>query len=135
MGAAQRKGSTFEKSIADYLAIQLQDDRIERRVTNGRNDRGDIGGVRLNGHRIVLELKNHNRLNLAGWIEEARIEAGNDDAILGAVIFKRRGTAKPGEQYVLLTVDDLITLFVGGRPVIRLAVVSAYQAHKAEVRS
>lgn len=114
MSAAQRKGSTFEKSIADYLAIQLQDDRIERRVTNGAKDRGDIGGVRLNGHRIVIECKNHNRLNLAGWVDEAQTEAGNDDAILGAVIHKRRGNAKPGEQYVTITVDDLITLLAGG---------------------
>lgn len=114
MSAAQRKGATFEKSIADYLATQLQDDRIERRVTNGNKDRGDIASVRLNGHRIVIECKNQNRLNLAGWVEEARIEAGNDDAILGAVIHKRRGTAQPGEQYVTITVDDLITLLLGG---------------------
>lgn len=114
MSAQQRKGSAFEKSIADYLAIQLQDDRIERRVTNGAKDRGDIGGVRLNGHRVVIECKNHNRLNLAGWVEEARIEAGNDDSILGAVIHKKRGTAQPGEQYVTITVDDLITLLLGG---------------------
>jgi hypothetical protein len=113
MSVANRKGSTFEKSIADYLAIQLQDDRIERRVTNGNKDRGDIGGVRLNGHRVVIECKNHNRLNLSGWVEEARIEAGNDDAILGAVVHKRRGTAQPGEQYVTLTLDDLITLLLG----------------------
>lgn len=114
MSVANRKGSSFEKSIADYLAIQLQDDRIERRVTNGAKDRGDIGGVRLNGHRVVIECKNHIRLNLAGWVEEARIEAGNDDAIIGAVVHKRRGTAKPGEQYVTITVDDLITLLAGG---------------------
>lgn len=114
MSAAKRKGSTFEKSIADYLAIQLQDDRIERRVTNGNKDRGDIAGIRLNGHRIVIECKNHNRLNLAGWVDEAQIEAGNDDAILGAVIHKRRGTAQPGEQYATITVDDLITLLAGG---------------------
>lgn len=114
MGAAQRKGATFEKSIADYLAIQLEDDRIERRVTNGAKDRGDIAGVRLNGHRVVIECKNQNRLNLSGWVDEAQIEAGNDDAILGAVVHKRRGTAQPGEQYVTITVDDLITLLIGG---------------------
>lgn len=114
MGVAQRKGSAFEKTIADYLAIQLEDDRIERRVTNGAKDRGDIGGVRLNGHRVVIECKNQNRLSLAEWVDEAKVEAGNDDAILGAVVHKRRGTAKPGEQYVTMTVDDLVTLLLGG---------------------
>ena len=114
MGAAKRKGTAFERAIADYLAIQLEDDRIDRRPLTGTKDRGDIAGVRLNGHRVTLELKNHNRLNLAGWVDEAQLEAGNDDAILGAVIHKRRGTTNPGEQYVTMRVDDLITLLLGG---------------------
>ena len=114
MSRNKAKGTAFERAIANYLAIQLEDDRIDRRPLTGNKDRGDIAGVRLNGHRVVLELKNHNRLNLSGWVDEAQIEAGNDDAILGAVIHKRRGTAQPGEQYVTMTVDDMITLLLGG---------------------
>lgn len=114
MSSQKDKGTRFERSIADYLAVQLEDDRIERRAPNGIRDRGDITGLRLNGHRVVVECKNHNRLNLAGWVAEAQAEAGNDDAILGAVIHKKRGTTAPGEQYVTMTVDDLITLLLGG---------------------
>ncbi|MEV7827529.1 hypothetical protein [Microbacterium enclense] len=114
MNANKRRGTAFETSIANYLAVELQDDRIERRAQSGAKDRGDIAGVRLNGHRVVIECKNQSRINLSGWLDEAQTEAGNDDAILGAVVFKRRGTAKPGEQYVLLTVDDLVTLLSGG---------------------
>lgn len=114
MSKSKAKGTAFETPIVNYLSVQLDDDRIERRTLNGARDRGDIAGVRVNGHRVVLECKNHNRLNLAGWLDEATIEAGNDDAIFGAVIHKRRGTAKPGEQYVTMTVDSLITLLLGG---------------------
>ncbi|WP_416063475.1 hypothetical protein [Rhodococcus indonesiensis] len=35
-------------------AGRLGDDRIDRRVKNGNRDRGDIGGIRLHGQRIVV---------------------------------------------------------------------------------
>lgn len=114
MSRNKARGTAFETLITNYLAVQLDDDRIDRRPLSGAKDRGDIGGVRLNGERVVIECKNHSRLNLAGWLDEATIEAGNDDAILGVVVHKRRGHGKPGEQYVTLTVDSLITLLLGG---------------------
>ncbi len=112
--SAKAAGSRFERSIANYLAVQLEDDRIDRRVKTGSKDRGDIAGVRFFGHRVVIECKDVARLNLAGWVEEAAVEAGNDDALLGVVVHKRRGTTDPGRQYVTLTVDDLIALLAGG---------------------
>jgi hypothetical protein len=90
---------------------------IERRVTNGAKDRGDIGGVRTaRGERVIVECKNHSRLDLAGWITEAHYEAINDNAIAGMVVHKRRGTADPLEQYVTLTLGDLIRLAWGVQP-------------------
>lgn len=68
------------------------------------------------GQRIVLELKDHARLDLAGWVTEADIERGNDDALAGFVVHKRRGTADPGDQYVTLTLRDLVALTTGERP-------------------
>jgi hypothetical protein len=112
--SAKQAGTRFERSIADYLAIQLEDDRIDRRVKTGTKDRGDIGGVRFFGRRVVIECKDVSRLDLSGWVREAQVEAGNDDALLGAVVHKRRGTANPGDQYVTMTVDDLIALLIGG---------------------
>lgn len=110
-----RKGSGFERLIADSLAAHV-DDRIDRRVKTGAHDRGDIGGVRHMGHRVVLECKNVAKLNLAGWVTEADTERGNDDAIAGLVIHKRRGVADPLEQYVTTTVRDLVALLTGSRP-------------------
>jgi hypothetical protein len=46
MSASSRKGQTFERLIADHLRDRL-DDRIDIRPKNGRNDRGDLGGIRL----------------------------------------------------------------------------------------
>ena len=111
--SAKAAGTAFETLITRYLAEALNDDRIERRARNGRNDRGDIGGVRVHGQRLVLECKNHRRLDLAGWMAEAQIEAGNDDALAGVVVHKRHGTAKPERQWVTMTVAELVALITG----------------------
>lgn len=114
--SAKQAGARFEQGIADHLSFEV-DDRIERRVKHGMHDRGDISGLRVLGNRVVVECKDYGGRILAGeWINEAHLEAGNDDAIAGIVIAKRKGTTKPGEQWVLMTVDDLVALITGDRP-------------------
>lgn len=114
--SAKKAGASFERLIADHLARALDDDRIDRRPKYGHKDRGDIAGVRAHGQRIVLEAKNYGGQIQAGpWLDEAEIERGNDDALAGAVIAKRRGTTDPDEQIVLMTVRDLIALLSGER--------------------
>jgi hypothetical protein len=113
--SARKAGTAFERLTADALAKHI-DDRIDRRVKTGNKDRGDIGGLRAHGQRVVIECKDVARLNLSGWVNEADIERGNDDALAGLVIHKRRGTADPLDQYVTTTVRDLIALLVGERP-------------------
>ncbi|MGP5599575.1 hypothetical protein ACTXOJ_11345 [Glutamicibacter arilaitensis] len=110
--SAKAAGSKFERDIADHLA-KLVDDRIDRRVKTGAKDRGDIGGVRVQGQKLVLECKNTSRINLGTWITEAHVEAGNDDALAGVIVHKRHGKGKPGDQWVTMTVDDLIALITG----------------------
>ena len=107
--SAKAAGSTFERIIADYFAEHL-DDRIDRRVKTGAKDKGDIGGIRMRGHRIVVECKNHARTDLAGWIVEAQIQAENDGAPIGVVCHKRRGVAKPERQWVTMTLADFAWL-------------------------
>lgn len=113
--SARAAGTRFETSIARYLADKI-DDRIERRAKTGAKDRGDISGIRHHGHRVVIECKDVSRLNLAGWVEEADTERGNDDALIGLVVHKRRGTSDPGDQYVTTTVRDLVALLTQERP-------------------
>lgn len=113
--SARAAGSRTERAVADYLAQALDDDRIDRRPRNGSKDRGDIGGLRIHGKRLVVECKDCARQDLPGWISEAHIEAGNDDALVGVVVAKRRGTTDPGRWWVHCTLDDLLALITGER--------------------
>lgn len=113
--SAKAAGRNFERLVADYLAAQLDDDRIDRRVKRGSQDRGDIAGVRtIRGGRVVIECKDTTKLDLPGWVREAEAERGNDDAVVGVVVHKKRGTTDPAEQYVTMTLDALVTLLQGG---------------------
>ena len=61
--------------------------------------------------RIVIETKDYGgRLQPAQWLREAHQEAENDNAHVGLVIAKRRGTTNPADQWVAMTVNDLIQL-------------------------
>lgn len=114
--SARQAGARFERQIADYLALHV-DDRIDRRVKTGAKDRGDITGLRHHGQRLVIECKDYGgQIKAAEWINEAQIAAGNDSAPLGIVAAKRRGTSDSGSQWVLMTVNDLVWFLTGERP-------------------
>ena len=112
--SAKKAGSSFERSTADYLAAVV-DDRIDRRVKNGAKDRGDIGGVRIHGQRIVLECKNAAKTSLGPWATEAETERGNDDALAGVIVHKRHGKGQPADQWVTMTLADFAALLTGNR--------------------
>lgn len=112
--SAKAAGTRFESLVAGYLNAHV-DDRIERRAKTGGKDRGDIGGLRHMGQRVVIECKDTARLNLGGWAAEAEIERGNDDAVAGVIIHKRHGKGQAGDQWVTLTLADLVALLTGSR--------------------
>ena len=114
--SAKAAGQRFESLVAAYLNRHV-DDRIERRRLGGAgNDRGDISGLRHMGQRIVLECKDYGgQLKPGPWVEEAEVERLNDSAGVGIVVAKRRGTTNPGEQFVLMTLADLVALLTGSR--------------------
>jgi hypothetical protein len=101
--------------VADYLAEHVSE-FVDRRVKTGAADKGDIGNVRVHGQRVTVECKDVARLDLAGWVAEAEAERVNDGALVGVVVHKRRGKGRPGDQYVTMTVDDLVALLTGKRP-------------------
>lgn len=113
--SAKKAGSDFERLVADYLAEHI-DDRIDRRPKTGAKDRGDIGGLRHMGQKVVIECKSVAKTNLAGWANEAEVERGNDDAVAGIVVSKRWGKGQPGDQWVHLTLRDFVALLTGTRP-------------------
>jgi hypothetical protein len=114
---AREAGTKFETSIVRYLADVLGDDRIERRAKFGGKDRGDIAGVRVHGQKVVIEAKDYGgRVEIGPWLNEAEVERGNDDALVGLVVAKRRGMGNPADQLVVMTVADLVALMSGSRP-------------------
>lgn len=112
--SAKAAGTRHERAVADYLA-QHVDDRIDRRPKTGSKDRGDIGGVRHLGARVVVECKNTSRLDVGTWLREAEVERGNDDATVGLVVAKRHGKGAPADQLVLMTLGDLVAMLTGSR--------------------
>lgn len=115
MSKQRAKGTAFERLIADGLAASLRDSRIDRSPLHGSKDRGDIAGLVSPFGRVVVEAKNHARLELAGWVDEAESERGNDDAIAGVVIHKRKGRGQFHDQYVTMSVRDFLALGWGIR--------------------
>ena len=109
-----KKGSAFERSVADYLARVLCDSEIDRQIKTGPQDKGDIRGLFLHGQKLVLECKNVRKTDLSGWMGEAETEAGNADAPWWAVCHKRKGKGHPSEQYVTMNLRTLAAIIAGG---------------------
>ena len=108
--SAKQAGSSFERLIADWFKGQGFP-FADRRVKRGNLDTGDIGGVHFGPHQLVFEAKDYGgKLELPSWIKEAKAEASNAGALIGVVVAKRRGTKKPQDQYVILTLEDFTTL-------------------------
>lgn len=82
-----RKGSQWETDSVAFLNAELGDlFDVERRVKEGKNDRGDIGGIR----GWVFECKNVASITLGSFMAELDAEIANADAEHGFAIVKRR---------------------------------------------
>lgn len=116
--SAKSAGSSLERIVADYLKLHVSR-FIDRMPKYGANDRGDIVNVEtFNELPVAVEVKEYGgRLMPGPWVSEAEVERQNlPNAIAGVVVVKRRGTTKPGEQYVVMTLDDLVAILTGKRP-------------------
>ena len=112
--SAKQAGSSFERLIADALRDALGNEFIDRRVKTGAADRGDIGGVRAHGQRVMVETKNYGgQIKAAEWLREVEVQTGNDDALAGVAIIKKRGVTDPMDQFVLMDVRNFVALITG----------------------
>ena len=111
--SAKAAGARFERVVADYLAEELDDDRIDRAPKAGPKDKGDIANVRMGNHKVVIECKDVARMDLPKWTREAWVEAENAGALVGVVVHKRHGVAKPDQQWATMTLGDLAKLLKG----------------------
>mgnify|MGYP000294542177 FL=1 len=108
--SAKAAGAKFERLIADHLDDRLYGLNVDRQVKTGARDSGDIAGVHIAGKRIAIECKNTTRMDLPRWTREAHTEAGNIGGAAGVVVHKRHGNGKPEDQWVTMTVTDLVTI-------------------------
>lgn len=100
MSRSVTKGTKAESAIVAFLKPWWP--ATERRAKTGNKDRGDIAGVVGQRGKIVIEAKDCVRVELAQWLDEARLEQANDEADVGVVWFKRRGQSDPGKWFVLM---------------------------------
>lgn len=106
MSKSKQKGTAFESLVLP--AFRLVYPGAERRTLQGKLDKGDLN---LPGERrYIVECKSVTRFNLAEWIKEAKVEAGNAGVPVGVVVHKRRGNAQPLDQWVTMTVADFLVL-------------------------
>jgi len=99
------KGSAWERAIVAALQSEGFTD-AERMYGAGRqDDRGDIRG--LSGWTI--EAKDHARHDIAGWLEELRVEMANGKTPYGAVVIKRR-QASTDKAYCVIPWSVLMEL-------------------------
>lgn len=113
--SAKAAGARFERLVADYLAEELDDDRIDRAPKAGAKDKGDIANVRMGEHKIVIECKDVARTDLPKWAREAQVEAENADALIGVIVHKRHGVATPDQQWATMTLGAFAKLLKGSQ--------------------
>ncbi len=90
---SRRKGSTAERAVVNYL----RDNGWPHAERKGTGFPGaDVAEL---GPGLELEIKNHARLDLAGWVDQLTAAMYDTDADMGAVIVKRRGTTDVGQWY------------------------------------
>jgi len=87
----KRKGSAFELAVARYLTSAGVP--CERTRAGWSDDRGDLDGPGLTGWAV--ECKDHGRIDLAGFTDQAESEAVNKAGATGrainpVVVIKRR---------------------------------------------
>lgn len=103
--AAKRKGSQAERDVVAWLKTNGYK-YADRRLAGATLDKGDISGV----PGVTIEIKNHAKLDLAGWTAELEIEMKNDGAWTGVVLHKRKGKGNVDDWYATMPAKIWIEL-------------------------
>jgi hypothetical protein len=102
--ASKAKGSQAERDVVKYLKKWFP--YVDRRLAGATLDKGDISGI----PGVTIEIKNHAKMDLAGWVEELLVEMANDKAWTGVVVHKRKGKGNPSDWYATMPVQVWIDL-------------------------
>lgn len=110
---AKQKGTAFETLIKNYLN-QVGFTEAERTSLKSSGDTGDINGIRhgLTGQKVAIQCKNQKKFDLSGWLDDTVKQAARLNDALPVLIVKRsgKGASAVGDNYVVMRVDDLISL-------------------------
>lgn len=107
---AKQKGAKAENQVAEAYRNDGYT-QADRRPRNGKNDRGDIGGVPHVCTEVKAEVSYAGKLS--GWLAEAEVERENASAAVGVVWHKKKGTTDPLEWYVTMTGETWLKVLRG----------------------
>ena len=99
MTTAHRKGYAGERAVELLLRSEGLD--VHRPRAGRPGDIGDLVGRDL---PTVVSVKNHARLDLAGWVDEMSAMVGRTPFDTGVVIHKRRGKGQATDWYATTSV-------------------------------
>ena len=100
---SRRKGSRAEVEVVHALRRAGWEADTSRNVLEGRRTGDDI----VWDGPASIEVKDHAKLDLAGWLRQAQENAGDDPAV---VWHKKRGIAKAEGWYVTMSGEDFLRL-------------------------
>ena len=109
--ANKAKGDTFERSITNYLMARGID--AVRTRAGYERDYGDIHTRRADTSvwpSAILQAKNHRTWKLAEWVRGLARQVEEAKALHGALVVKRPGISAPGAQYVVMELDEWLSL-------------------------
>ena len=104
--ASRRKGSRAEVAVVHALRRAGWSADTSRNVLEGRRTGDDI----VWDGPASIEVKDHAKMDLAGWLRQAQENAGDDPAV---VWHKKRGTADAEGWYVTMSGEDFLALIAG----------------------
>lgn len=103
--SSRDRGKRAEQAVARWLTANGWPARTTR-ATSGAQQGDDL----VTGTGLSWEIKDHARLELAAWLDQAQAQAGGKPAV---VMHKRRGVADPSGWYVTMSGADLLRILEG----------------------
>lgn len=97
-------GTTWETAVVTYLRDRLYPNAERRALASGA-DKGDI----INAGPYIWECKNTKSIDLAGGMDEVKVEMSNAKAEFGFLVVKRRRKST-GEAYAVMTLSQLVAI-------------------------
>lgn len=94
---SKQKGTVWETRVGKYLGLR-------RLPLAGSKDIGD-----LDCDIAVVECKNTQTFNLAGWMDELEVEKTNAGKNFGFVIFPRKNHVT-SKGYALMSIEQLVVI-------------------------